>query len=196
ATIEAARAGEHGRGFAVVAGEIGKLADATAGSIKSINNLIRRNEKEIGSGMQNTSVSVSRINAIIKDIGGIVSAFSELSARAEDQAQANKVVEESVQLVKGRAEHITQAMNEQTMSIAGVSRSIESINGLTQTNAERIQMITESSRSLVDMVNALRKEIEEFSLKNSAAAEEAVPAPARRPLLQATSGSARGLPAS
>jgi len=196
ATIEAARAGEHGRGFGVVADEIGKLADATAVSIKNIDNLIRRNEKEIGSGMQNTSVSVSRINAIIKDIGGIVSAFSELSARAEDQAQANKVVEESVQLVKGRAEHITQAMNEQTMSIAGVSRSIESINGLTQTNAERIQMITESSRSLVDMVNALRKEIEEFSLKNSAAAEEAVPAPARRPLLQATSGSARGLPAS
>ena len=173
ATIEAARAGEYGRSFAVVADEIGKLADATASSIKNINNLIRRSEKEIGNGMQNTAVAVSRINAIIKDIGGIVAAFSELAARAKDQAQANQVVEESVQLVKGRAEHITQAMNEQSLSIAGVSRSIESINGLTQTNAQRIQLITESSRSLVNMVNTLRKEIEEFSVKNSAGSDVA-----------------------
>jgi len=173
ATIEAARAGEHGRSFAVVADEIGKLADATAASIKNIDNLIRRNEKEIGSGMQNTEAVVSRINAIIKDIGGIVAAFSEVAARAQDQAQANQVVEESAQLVKGRAEHITQAVNEQSMSIAAVSKSIESINGLTQTNAERIQMITKSSRSLVDMVNSMRKEIEVFSQKNSGALDHA-----------------------
>ncbi|MGO9411027.1 MAG: methyl-accepting chemotaxis protein [Spirochaetia bacterium] len=196
ATIEAARAGEHGRGFAVVAGEIGKLADATAVSIKDINDLIRRNEKEIGSGMQNTAVVVSRINAIIKDIGGVVSAFSELAARAEGKAQAHQVVVVSVQLVKGRAEHITRAMNEQSASIAAVSRSIESINGLTQTNAERIQMITESSRSLVDMVNTLRKGIEEFSLKNSAASDEAAPTPARRPVLQGTGRPAPGFPSS
>ncbi len=179
ATIEAARAGEYGRSFAVVADEIGKLADATAASIKNINGLIRRNEKEIGSGMQNTAVAVSRINAIIKDIGGIVAAFSELSTRAQDQAQANQVVEESAQLVKGRAEHITQAMNEQSSSIAGVSRSIESINELTQTNAQRIQTITESSRSLVDMVNALSREIEEFNRKNSAIPDKAALSPVR-----------------
>jgi hypothetical protein len=77
-----------------------------------------------------------------------------------------------------------------------VSRSIESINGLTQTNAERIQMITESSRSLVDMVNTLRKEIEDFNLKNSAASKEAAPSPPRRPILQGTKLPAPGLPPS
>jgi len=49
-------------------------------------------------------------------------------------------------------------------------------NGLSQTNAQRIQMITESSRSLVDMVNALRREIEEFNLNNTAVSN----APARK----------------
>jgi len=167
ATIEAARAGEAGRGFAVVADEIGKLADATATSIKNIDNLIRRNEKEIGSGIENTSVAVSRIEAIIKDIGGIVAAFSELSTRSEDQANANEVVKESAQLVKGRAEHITQAVNEQSLSLAGISSSIESINELSQANTLRIQAITESSKSLVDMVNALRGEVEAFSRKSA-----------------------------
>jgi methyl-accepting chemotaxis protein len=167
ATIEAARAGESGRGFAVVANEIGKLADATAASIKNINNLIRRNEKEIGTGMKNTTGAVSLINAIITDIGGIVAAFTELSARAEDQTHATQVVEENAQLVKGRAESITRAMNEQSLSIAGISRSIDSINELSQNNALRIRTITESSRSLVDMVSTLRTEIEEFKRKNA-----------------------------
>ena len=171
ATIEAARAGESGRGFAVVANEIGKLADATASSIKNIDSLIRNNGKEIGNGMQNIATAVSRINAIIKDIGGIVAAFSELSERAEDQAQANQVVKDSAQLVKGRAEDITRAVNEQSLSLAGISRSIESINELSQTNARRIQIITESSRSLVEMVNTLRGEIEEFNRRNTAVSQ-------------------------
>jgi len=57
-------------------------------------------------------------------------------------------------------------------------------------------MITESSRSLVNMVNTLRKEIEDFNLKNSATSNEAAPSPARRPILQGTRLPAPGLPPS
>jgi len=62
-------------------------------------------------------------------------------------------------------------VNEQSLSLAGISHSIESINELSQTNARRIQIITESSRSLVEMVNTLRGEIEEFNRRNTAVSQ-------------------------
>jgi methyl-accepting chemotaxis protein len=162
AAIEAARAGEAGRGFAVVADEIGKLADATAGSIKSINTLIKNNEQEIGSGMRNITVAVSRINAIMKDIDGIVAMISEISGQAGRQASANKIVEESAAMVKGRAEQITRAMNEQNLAVSEISRGVGSINELSQNNTLRIQAIADSARALVEMMSGLRNEIDEF----------------------------------
>ncbi len=162
AAIEAARAGEAGRGFAVVADEIGKLADATAGSIKSINALIRNNEQEITSGMQNITVAVSRINAIMKDIDGIVAMISEISGQAGRQASAHGIVQESAALVKVRAEQITRAMNEQSLAVSEVSRGVGSINELSQNNTLRIQAIADSARALVEMMSGLRNEIDEF----------------------------------
>jgi len=79
AAIETARAGDHRRGFAVVAGEVSKLADQTAVSIKTIGSLIINNDREIKTGMQNVSQAIGTINSLIKDIDVIVSHISAIS---------------------------------------------------------------------------------------------------------------------
>ncbi len=162
AAIEAARAGEAGRGFAVVADEVSKLAEQTASSIKNIDSLIHTNESEIEKGIGNVRAVVDKINLIIHDMESIVDKISVISEQMTRQMSANQVVNEKAGSVKVRSEEIMTAMREHKSAITEVSRSVGSINELSQANTVRIQEITESSRSLVAMVEDLNSKIEEY----------------------------------
>jgi methyl-accepting chemotaxis protein len=163
AAIEAARAGEHGRGFAVVADEIGKLADQTTASIKSIGSLIGTNEKEIVNGNKNVSAAVEKINNIINDIEKIVEKITVISTQMSQQTLANQTVNENAEKVKVRSEQITAAMNEQKLAIEEISRTVGSINDLSQQNTHQIIQITDSTKSIVSMVEKMHVDIERFA---------------------------------
>ncbi len=171
AAIEAARAGEAGRGFAVVADEISKLADQTTSSIKNISELIRTNEKEIAVGNQNVSATVGKINDIIEDIGRIVEKITVISDQMTQQTVANQTVNENAEKVKERSQQITIAMTEQKGAIEEISRTIGSINELSQHNAHQILQITDSTKSIVARVEGMHRDIEDFVERSEAPAE-------------------------
>ncbi len=162
AAIEAARAGEAGRGFAVVADEVSKLADQTASSIKNIDSLIHTNESEIEKGIGNVRAVVEKINLIIHDMENIVDKISVISVQMTRQMSANQVVNENASKVKIRSDEIMTAMQEHKSAINEVSRSVGSINDLSQAGTLRIQEIMEFSRTLVSMVEGLNSKIEDY----------------------------------
>ncbi len=166
AAIEAARAGDAGRGFAVVADEISKLADQTASSIKSIDTLIRTNESEIAKGNQNVGAAVEKINYIISEIEKIVEKITVISQNMSQQTVANQTVNENAEKVKIRSEQITNAMNEQKLAIEEISKTVGSINELSQHNTHQIIQITDSTKSIVARVENMHGDIENFVQKS------------------------------
>ncbi|MGV7927482.1 MAG: methyl-accepting chemotaxis protein [Spirochaetota bacterium] len=162
AAIEAARAGDAGRGFAVVADEISKLADRTASSIKSIEELIRNNETEISRGLSGSSLAVGVIKEIIEGIGRVGATIAGLDEFKRRQMETNRQVNESALLVRGRSEEISGATVEQRSAVAEIVKSMSDMSARSQNStAYAVKMAYDSGR-LVDMVNGLKKTIEEY----------------------------------
>lgn len=162
AAIEAARAGDAGRGFAVVADEISKLADRTASSIKSIEGLIRNNEAEISRGLSGSSLAVGVIKEIIDEIGKLGATIAGLDEFKQRQIEANRQVNESALLVRKRSEEIGEATVRQRAAVGEIVRGMTDMSESSQNStAYAVKMAYDSSR-LVDMVNGLKKTIEEY----------------------------------
>jgi len=115
AAVEAARAGEAGRGFAVVASEVRNLAQKTAESSKSIQDIVLKNVESTQKGMslvQDTSKFFDQIVGVMGEIVEKVSNITKISRQQADNieqitvtiGQMDQVAVDNAQLVEGLAE--------------------------------------------------------------------------------------------
>ena len=164
ASIEAARAGHAGKGFAVVALEISRLADQTASSVKDIDSLIKKNNKEILGGIDTVNVMMKKTNSINSGVDAIVEKMNSIFEFMQKQITTKFLVEKETEIVKSRAFEIQQITKEQKVAFDEIVKAITYINEISHSNTESSQVIATKSSELSKVADSLKGKIDFFKL--------------------------------
>lgn len=136
ASIEAARAGEAGRGFAVVAGEIGGLANQSAGAVNTTRELIGVSLSEIEKG-----------NAIVNEV------VASLDKAVERVEIANEMIQKSAETAEVQMQSVGQIRD-------GVDEMAQSI----QDNSAMAEETSATSEELAAQAITLNELVQKFEL--------------------------------
>jgi len=136
AAVEAARAGEHGRGFAVVAGEVRNLAGKSAEAAGEIKHLIENSVK--------------------------ISQESGLYVRQTSDALGE--INISMDEVSVMVTEISGTSEEQARGVEQVNSAINSMDEMTQGNANVVQSAAESSKALLGDADILKEQVSKFTI--------------------------------
>ncbi|WP_373263658.1 methyl-accepting chemotaxis protein [Hungatella hathewayi] len=134
AAVEASRAGEAGKGFAVVADEVRSLANKSSEASKSTSELIGRSLRSVEKG---TKI-------------------------ADETARAMLGAAEGARVVTNTIGQISQASEEQALSVVQVTQGIEQISGVVQTNSATAEESAAASEELSGQAQMLKHLVKQF----------------------------------
>ncbi len=159
ASIEAARAGENGKGFSVVAEEIRKLADSSAATAHSIQELILEIRTYSGNAIDK-----------VKTAEGIV-ALQEESAEhtAEVFASIHNFMEELVKNMQQVTEDVEEMNQERKIALS----SIRTIHGLSEDTVQSANAVSRSLEQQIASAGSLEQEAKSLE-ENMRELEDAV----------------------
>ena len=139
AAVEAARAGEAGRGFAVVAAEVRNLAQKTAESSKSIQQIVMRNVESTQKGVK-----------LVKDTASF---FAEI---------VNMMAETVTKI-----SNITNSSREQFIGIEQINKAIGHMDDVSTHNAALVEELSATAKTVKNNVLDLEDLVKQFKLESS-----------------------------
>jgi len=165
ASIEAARAGEHGRGFAVVADEVSKLADRSASSAKEISALIKESVRNVTDGVRTAKGSQGAMEQIRGASQKVKDMISSLSSAMGRQVSAVKDLSHALANLSEMSLSISAATLEQTQNARQVSKSVETVNDVTQNAASSAEEMSAATSHLSAMSQELQRLVSQFRIE-------------------------------
>lgn len=155
ASIEAARAGEAGRGFAVVATEVGNLANSTQTSLKEVEGVIERVQKNVKDINMQIDENSSKLGIQNEYFTNVFSSMQDMTRLLNTSVEAINTMGEAH---NKQAEVIrkTVSINEDIAeNIKSENEQFASINAMAESNANDTEEVAMQANAINGMVEEM-----------------------------------------
>lgn len=167
ASIEAARAGDQGRGFAVVAHEVGKLAEESTNSAKSILGIIQKTQNRIDEAVRAMDEGNARVKTGMDVINTAEKTIQTLSGAVEKTSGIVQQNQATLEALKNEVIRLHFSL-ETAGSIALESeKTATEVNEKTTSQHLSTQMIVANALGLAEASKELHRLIHRFQVSRS-----------------------------
>lgn len=164
ASIEAARAGEQGRGFSVVADEIRKLAEQSALSIQTIDEMVKNLQKDSKDAVD----VMKKVRQILDEQSAQVDLtegkYVEISTAIQLSAQAVTSIETTSRLMEQKKNQVLDTIQSLSSVAQENAAGTEEASAYIEEQTSSMEDIAKSSEDLSEMAQEMNELISKFKM--------------------------------